>query len=69
VGGALWGLGWKGLVWGLVWRLAWGVVRERGWGVVVGSYSRWGVRAVVRKNWEPLVFGPALAIDKRKGSA
>merc|ERR1719201_845548 len=30
--------------------------------------SRCGVRDVVRKNWLPLVLGPALAIESRKGS-
>lgn len=30
--------------------------------------SRCGVSFVVMKNWEPLVLGPALAMERRPGS-
>jgi len=31
--------------------------------------SRWGVATWVMKNWDPLVLGPALAIDSRPGAS
>lgn len=39
--------------------------RGKEWGIIWRTH---GVLAVVMKNWEPLVFLPALAIERRNGS-